>query len=172
MPKPSPTPTTTQSPSPTTFETTVLAKTDLDKTVYLSISGNVTSFQMSNVTIAANESANSTMISFIVTGEKENTGFSNITIPKTAIPYGTNPVILIDDQQATNQGYTQNDSNFFVWYTTHFSIHQVKVYFAVPLTSPTMSFGSFLAVCLIVPEIILVYALIAVRQLRRKPENA
>jgi hypothetical protein len=172
MPKASPTPTTTPSPSSTPLGTMVLAKADLGETVYLAISGNVTSFQMSNVTIASNESANSTIMSFTVTGEKDTIGFSNITIPKIAIPYGTNPVILIDDQQATNQGYTQNSNNFFVWYTTHFSTHQVKVYFAVPSTSQVMSFGSILAVCLTVPEIILIYTVIAVRRLRRKPENS
>ncbi len=172
MPKASPTPTIAPSPSSTPLATIMLAKTDLDETVYLAISGNVTSFQISNFTIAANESGSSTIMSFIVTGEKDTIGFSNITIPKTAIPYGTNPVILIDGQKAANQGYTQNSNNFFVWYTTHFSTHQVKVYFEVPSISQVMSFGSILAVCLTVPEIVLIYAVIAVRHLKQKPENA
>jgi hypothetical protein len=91
---------------------------------------------------------------------------------KTAIHYGTSLVILIDDQQALNQGYTQDANNFYVWYTTHFSTHQVKVNFAVPSTSQVISFGSLLAVGITVPEIILIYAVVAVRRLTRKPENA
>jgi hypothetical protein len=31
------------------------------------------------------------MVSFTVTGESGTTGFSNITIPKSAVPYGTTP---------------------------------------------------------------------------------
>jgi hypothetical protein len=110
-------------------------------------------------------------VSFTVTGESGTTGYSIITIPKTAIPYGTTPVVFIDDQQATNQGYTQDAENFYVWYTTQFSTHQVTIQFAVPLTSHAASFGPVLAVGIIVPEIILAYAVIAVRRLKRKPEN-
>jgi hypothetical protein len=146
--------------------------TDTGGTVYLAISGNVTSFQMSNVTISTNQSANSTIMSFTVTGERDTIGFSNMTIPKTAIPYGTNPVIFIDGQQARSQGCTQDPNNFYIWYTTQFSTHQVKVHFAMPSTSQTISFGSLLAVCITAPEIILIYAVIAVRRLKRKPDNA
>jgi hypothetical protein len=149
----------------------VKAKTDSGATVNLAIRGNVTSLQMSNVTIATNQSATSTTVSFTVTGESGTTGYSIITIPKTAIPYGTTPVVFIDGQQATNQGYTQDPENFYVWYTTQFSTHQVTIQFAVPLTSQAASFGPVLAVGIIAPEIILAYAVIAASRLRRKPEN-
>jgi hypothetical protein len=57
-------------------------------------------------------------VSFTVTGESGTTGFSNITIPISAVPYGTTPTIYIDGQQASNQGYTQDSNNYYVWYTT------------------------------------------------------
>jgi hypothetical protein len=94
-----------------------------------------------------------------------------MTIPKNAIPHGTSPLILIDNQQTANQGYTQDSNNFYVWYTTHFSTHQVNVHFIVPSTSQVISVGSFLVVSITVPEIILIYAVIAIRRLKRKPEN-
>jgi len=94
-----------------------------------------------------------------------------MTIPKTAIPYGTNPVVYIDDQQASNQGYMQDTENFYVWYTTQFSTHQMKIQFATPLMSQSALFGPLIALGIITPEIILIYTVIALRRLRRKPEN-
>jgi hypothetical protein len=95
-----------------------------------------------------------------------------MTIPKTAILYGTNPVVYIDGQQAPSQGYTQDANNFYVWFTTSFSTHQVSIQFVVPSTSLASSLGPVLAVGIAVPEIILIFTVIAVRRLRRKPDNA
>ena len=172
-PKPTSTPkaTPTPSPSPTPLETTVKAKTDNGTTVDLTIRGNVTSLQMSNVTIATIQSTISTTLSFTLTGESGTTGFSNMTIPKTAIVYGVKPVVFIEDQQAINQGYTQDPENFYVWYTTQFSTHQVKIQFAGPLASQAGSFEPVFAIGLIVPEIVLIYIVIAVKRLRRRPED-
>jgi hypothetical protein len=169
--EPTPTPTEKPSPSPTPLETTVKAKTDNGATVNLAISGNVTSAQMSSVTLTTSQAANSTTLAMTVIGQSGTTGFSNITIPKTAIIYGTKPVVFIDDQQATNQGYTQDSENFYVWYTTHFSTHLMKIQFAGSLSPQTSSFVPLLVVGIITPEIVLVYTVIAVRRLRRRPEN-
>jgi hypothetical protein len=97
---------------------------------------------MTNVTITANQSAKTTVISFTVSGESGSTGFSNITIPISAVPYGTTPTIYVDGQPAQNQGYTQDSNNYYVWYTTHFSTHQITVVFTTTLHStllPTQS---------------------------------
>jgi len=99
---PTPTPTAASSPSPTQLETTVKAKTDNGTSVDLAIRGNITRPQMSNVTIATNQSF-ATIVTFTVTGENGTTGYSNITIPKTLISYGTTPTLFIENQQATNQ---------------------------------------------------------------------
>jgi len=172
-PKPTSTPRATQTPlpSPPPLESTVKAKTDNGTTVDLTIRGNVTSVQMSNITIATIQSTISTTLSFTLAGESGTTGFSNMTIPKTAILYGVKPVVFIEEQQAINQGYTQDSENFYVWYTTQFSTHQVKIQFAGPLASQAGSFEPVFAISLIVPEIVLIYIVIAVKRLRRRPED-
>ena len=95
-----------------------------------------------------------------------------MTIPKTAIHYGTSPVVYIDGERALNQGYAQDENNFYVWYSTQFSTHQVVIQFVGLSTSQAGSFGSVLAVGITVPEIILIYTVIAVKRLRRKPDKA
>ena len=72
----------------------------MGSTVDLAINGNITSSQISNVTISTNQSAATTIVSFTVTGQNGNTGFSNITIPINAVPYGTTPTIYVDGQPA------------------------------------------------------------------------
>jgi hypothetical protein len=134
-PTPSPSPTATPTPSPTPSATTVAATTDSSAIVDLAVCGNVTCSQMSNVTIATNQSATTTTISFTVTGESGTTGFGNVTIPKSALPFGTTPTIYIDGQAAQNQGYTQDANNYYVWYTTHFSTHQVSIVFTTSSSS-------------------------------------
>jgi hypothetical protein len=86
---------------------------------------------MTNVTLATNQTANTTALSFNVTGESGTTGFANITVSINAIPYGTTPTIYIDGQPASNQGYTQDSNNYYVWYTTHFSTHQISIVFNI-----------------------------------------
>ena len=171
---PTATPTSTEAPSPTPtpIVTTVIATTDSGAKVNLFISGNMSGFDVSNVTIAANQSATTTTVSFTVNRAIGSVGFSNMTIPKTAVPYGTNPVILIDGQQSIDQGFTQDANNFYVWYTVQFNTHQVKIQFAASSILQNTFFGSMLAIGITVPEIILIYAVIAVRRLNRKPENA
>jgi hypothetical protein len=94
---------------------------------------------MSNITITTNQTAQITTISFTVTGVSGDSGFSNITIAKDSIPYGTSPVVMIDGVQAENQGYTQDANNYYVWYTTSFSTHQIQIVFtgqSIPVNAP------------------------------------
>jgi len=92
---------------------------------------------MSNVTISTNKFA--ATLSFSLTGESGATGFGNITIPKSAVPDGSTPTIYIDNQAAQDQGYTQDADNYYVWYTTHFSTHEVSIAFNIaPSASPTI----------------------------------
>ncbi len=125
---PTPTPTPTPSQNPNT-NTTMTITTDTGKTVNIGISGNITSTQMSNVTIATNQTTGTTVISFTVTGQSGTAGYGNITIPKSAVPYGTTPLVYIDGQAAENQSYTQDADNYYAYYTTSFSTHQVKIEF-------------------------------------------
>ena len=169
---PTETPSPTPKPSPTPLPTAVPAKTDNGVTVELAINGNITSSQISNAAITTNQTTATTTVSFTITGPNGTVGLGNMTIPKTAIQLGISPVIYIDGQQASNQGYTQDSNNFYVWFTTQFSAHQMAIQFTVPSTSKASSSLSVFAVLLTVPEIVLIYTVIAIRQLRRKPENA
>jgi hypothetical protein len=170
-PKVTPTPTATPSPSPTPSETIVKATTNDGTTVDLIISGNITSLQISNLTISTNQSAMTSAIYYTLTGNSGDTGSSQMTIPKSVIINGKTPIVFIDDQQAPNQGFTQDSENFYVSYTTQFSTHQIKIEFAKSLTSQTASIGIWFALGLIVPEIIIIYTVLAVKRLRRKPED-
>ena len=136
-PKPpaAPTPTTAPAPTQTPSVTTVPATTDRGTIVELAISGNVIGSQMTNVAITTNQSASTTTLSFTITGQSGTTGFGNVTIPRSAIPYGTTPAVIIDGQSVSNQGYTQDSSNYYVWYTTHFSTHKVSIVFTVTSAS-------------------------------------
>jgi hypothetical protein len=104
--------------------------------VNLALSGNITSTQMSNVTITTNN-ATTTGLYFTVTGENGTVGFSKITIPKSLVPTGTTPLIFIDGLLSLSQGYTQDTNNYYVWYTTHFSRHQISIMFTSSTPSPT-----------------------------------
>jgi hypothetical protein len=87
---------------------------------------------MSNITIVTNQTASTTTLSFTLTGQSGTVGFSNVTIPKSAVPYGTTPVIYIDNLPAQNQSYTQDANNYYISYTTHFSTHQIFIVFTTP----------------------------------------
>jgi hypothetical protein len=172
-PIPTPTPTATPSPSPAPYVTTLPARIDNGTTIDLGITGNITRTQMSNVTIATSQSSITTL-SFIVTGESGTAGFSNITIPKTAIANKTISTIYIDNQPTQNQGYTQDADNYYVWYTTRFSTHQVSIIFTKPtihITSAAALSEVLLTIGIVIPEIILVFTIVATRRIRRKPQD-
>jgi outer membrane protein assembly factor BamB len=113
--------------SPPLSATMVQALTDEGQTVNLTISGNITSSQISNVYITSDESTSAVYLT--VTGASGTTGFSNMTIQKGLICNETIPTIYIDDQIAEKQGYTQDSDNYYVWYTTNFSTHQISIVF-------------------------------------------
>jgi hypothetical protein len=168
--KPTASPIPVNSAPPMPSATTVLATTDDGATIDLTIGDNVTSSLMSNVAIASNQSTSTTTLSFTVTGQSGTTGFGNVTIPKNALINGTTPKIYIDNQPAQNQSYTQDTNNYYVWYTTHFSTHEVSIIFTLPPNSnqsklqskslpQTLTFGVIFGVTLgvsIVPVILVV----------------
>jgi hypothetical protein len=99
--------------------------------VVLTIIENATNSQMYNAAIVFSPSSFTTTLSFTITGPSGTTGFGNITIPKSTVAYGTTPRIYIDGQPAQNQGYTRDANNYYVWYTTHFSAHEVSIVFTL-----------------------------------------
>ena len=133
-------------PIPTPSPTTIPATTDNGSIFNLAINGNITDSQISNITIGTNQSATMTTISFTVTGEGGTIGFGNITIPKSVVTYGTTPTIYNDYQPALNQGYTQDGTNYYVWYTTHFSTHQISIVFTQSSASGAIVQSSLLQI--------------------------
>ena len=139
VPTPIPTPTAKPSHSPTPNETTVKAETDSGLTVDLTIRGNITSLQMSNVTIATGQSGISTTLSFSVTGESGKIGFGNVTIPKSLVPSGAIVTITNQGQLTLDHGFVEDSNNYYVWYTTHFSTHEISIAFTTTTYSPSPS---------------------------------
>lgn len=135
---------------------TIWANADNGSNVELTANGNITSSQMSNIHISTNQAASTTNLSFTLTGQSGNVGFSNITIPKNYVPYGNISTVYIDNQPAQNQSCTQDTSNYYVWYMTDFSSHNVSVVFAIP--SPAAHSVSDLYWLIIVPLLLSVFS--------------
>jgi outer membrane protein assembly factor BamB len=129
---PPPTNTTIPKPPPTPPAGTA-SVTDLNgETIYLPISGDLTSYQLSDGKITTNQSFASTTVSFAVTLESESARFCNITIPKSVVPYGTIPIVKLDNEPAKDQGYTQDNASYHVWYTTSLSEYALSIVFSSP----------------------------------------
>jgi hypothetical protein len=165
-------PTPTPSPTSTLSTTTVTATTTSGATVNLAFSGYVTSLQVSHAMIISYLPTKTTTVSFTVTGANVDAGFINVTIPKTAVYAGSSPEVYINGLEASNQGYTQDAHNFYVYYTASLTAYQASIQFLVFSTSTASLFGPVFAVAITVPEIVLVFTIIAVRRLKRKPDNA
>jgi len=163
-------PTPTPTPTPTT---TVPATTSNGATVDLEISGNITSSQISSVKIATNQSALTTTVSFILTGESGSTGFGNVTIPKSAVTYGTTPTVYINDRQASTQGYTQTSNSYCVWYTTNFNTDEVTIMFitASPPSGPATHSSLLLKAIFGVVAVIVIAAVVAAVLMLRKSKT-
>lgn len=136
-PAPTPTPTPTPSPNPSqnpeSQTSTISATTQSGAKLNLAISGNITSQQITNLTITPNTSTKTTTICFTVSGQKDDIGSCIITIPKSAVEFGTSAKIYIDSKNATNQGYSQDAKNYYVWFATHFSSHKISIVFSNPI---------------------------------------
>ena len=152
--------------------TTVPATNGVGAIVDLELSGNVTSSQISNAIITSYAPTKTTTVSFTTAARAlfSATVFGNMTIPKTAVYHGTTPSVYIDGLQAPQQGYTQDAHNFYVWFTTFQGLHRVSIQFGViPITLTSLE--PLFIIGVTAPEIISVFTVIAVRNLRRRPEN-
>ncbi|HSV49836.1 MAG TPA: right-handed parallel beta-helix repeat-containing protein [Candidatus Acidoferrales bacterium] len=156
----------TTTPTPTPSATVKATKEDGSK-VNLGLGGNITNTQISDATISLNQTAQTITISLTVTGQSGNSGFCNLTIPKSSVYFGIAPTVLIDGQPAANQGFTENNQNFYVWFTTSFSTHQVAIRFTAQQS--TTADNSLLWYGLIVVIVVLAIALaLVVYRAKRK----
>jgi hypothetical protein len=171
IPATTPSPTATPTPPPTG---SVSAIRTTDNTEYtLLISGSITSSQITGVAIKPSQSEGTTAITFSVSGPAGETGFANMTIPKNAIPYGTLPVVYIDGTQTSNQGYTQDSQNYYVWYTTAFSTHNIEVFFAAETANTDMDMTLIMPIAAVAIAAVIVCALVflVVLPRRSKPKT-
>jgi hypothetical protein len=109
-----------------------LGMKDDGSTVALTLKGNITCSQMSNIAYSTNKTPATATLSFVLNGPSDDVGFSNITIPASAVQTGSIPTIYVDGQPTSNQGYGQDADNYYVRYTTHFSTHQISISFTQP----------------------------------------
>ncbi len=137
----------------------IYARTDMNTEATFPISGNLTGSQFSNSYLTSDESS-ATTIYLTITGANNSMGFSNITIPKSTIRYGTIPTIYIDDQKAEDQGYTQDADNYYVWFTTHFSTHEVSIEFTGLSAKQNEPFG-LLEIAIVVVSVAAAVAAVA-----------
>lgn len=149
---PSPRPTPTQAPSPS------LVQQDLN----LTLNGNRTNAQITNLTLTADPGARTTTFNFNLT--TPTAGTANLTIPKQNVTYTpTFPRIYVDSQQAPDQGYIQDEENYYVWSQLGEGAHNVSVVFTASV-SPSVPFP----VGLLLVAVLVIVGCLAVVVLLRK----
>ena len=111
--------------------TTAIQATNEDgKTIDLTVDGNLTIDWPPKAKVTADPATYSTNVTFLVQGWFDrDLEDCNITIPKSAIPYGNTPTVYFKQLPAEDLGYTQDVDNYYVWCTTHLDIN-----FRGPLT--------------------------------------
>ena len=161
---PTPKPTSTPTPSATKGPITVFD----GSTELFTVSGNITTNQISNAKIQVDQTAKITTLSFTVTGENGTFGFGNITVTKNEIHFGTKPTVFIDNEIAENQGFTQDGNNYYVWFTIHFSIHSLSVVFSSGEKSTTIDSSTLTISAIAVVIVCIALAIVTFLLKRRK----
>ncbi|MHB8702397.1 MAG: hypothetical protein ACYC7D_15450 [Nitrososphaerales archaeon] len=108
-------------------------------TVPVTLFGNETGVAIKQLQISLDSQNNSYMVNFQISGTAGTSGFANVTIPKSAVPSGYAPTVYIDGIKAADQSYTQDQNNYYVYFVTHFSTHQVTFSFTHATTTRTAS---------------------------------
>ncbi|MHB8702284.1 MAG: hypothetical protein ACYC7D_14875 [Nitrososphaerales archaeon] len=122
---------------PSALETSASATLASGQTVPVTIYGNESGVEIANLQIF---NANNTYsVNFQISGTPSTVGFANVTIPKSAVPSGYTPTVYVDGVKALDQSFTEDQSNYYVYFTTHFSTHQILVSFASSVTTASTS---------------------------------
>jgi hypothetical protein len=149
---------------PPILQTVAAGTTSSGKSIYFPVTGNVTGSQMTGLLLQT-FSNNTARAIFNITGLTDTAGFANITIPKSDLPSGVKPMVYIDGTLAAYQGYTQDATNYYLWFATHFSTHQVVIEF-------TRSAYNYTAVYAIIVVLLAVLIASAVFIMLRKRHEA
>ena len=170
-PKPSQTPTNTPTsptpePSPTPIPgavTYVQALTIDGKNVTLTLGGNTASSTIISAGIRTDQSNSTTTVTIAVIGQSNLNGFGNLTIPKSAIPFGTIPIVYVNGDQSPSQGYTEDGKNYNIWYSTQTPTYELSVNFGT--TAPSGDFPYWAVLTIVV---IAVVALVTILLFKKK----
>jgi hypothetical protein len=88
------------------------------KEVTLTINGNVAADQISELWYASNAALyNNTDIAFNLANRNSTVQFMNMTVPKSDVLGGTTPIVTINGVYVKDSGYSQDNANFYVWFT-------------------------------------------------------
>ena len=139
--------------------------------VTLGVSGNISSSDVLCADISPVQSASLTTVSLSVLVQSGANSFGNLSIPKYAIMYGTVPTIYVDNQAPQTQGYTQDDSNYYVWYTTPLSVYELSIVFVTHPSRVAFPFWAFLPVVVMSIAVILMVLVATVSVFRRRREK-
>lgn len=128
--------------------------------VELLVNGNLTVGLGTLANVTANELLGTTNVTFTILGNQGTSGFTNVTIPIRSVPYGSYPAMYFDNESAQNQGYTEDQNNYYVWGTLQFNSYlygDLSVLFAsspVTTVSPSPSIPEFSMWVILLPLII------------------
>jgi hypothetical protein len=87
--------------------------------ITLAVTGNVSEGQITDFSFMnLPDQYNNTDIDFNMIELNGSNAFVNMTIPKNAILGGTEPGVAINGGLSRNNGFTQDNENFYVWFTT------------------------------------------------------
>jgi ribosomal protein S28E/S33 len=167
-PAPTPNSTPIQSPSPTsqpsatpipnaiTIEVTALNGSKVN----LTAKGDITSSNVNSATLTTDGSSTTT-VSLMVVGQSVTSGLGNVTIPKSIIPNGGTPSIYINSLLASNQGYSQDAKNYYLWYATNSKTYELSIAFKVASSSNGFPLWIFLV---LIPVIVVVAVFVFARK--------
>lgn len=138
-----------------TLVTTANAVLPSGDTVPIKLSGNITASQLVNVFL--NNSRGEYSLSFETTGQNGSLGHATIIIPKSLVPGGLIPKMMIDGVQA-NQSFVQDKDNYYINLTTQLGSQNIVIQFARVVTiNLRYTVALISVVSLIASSIILVF---------------
>ena len=109
--------------------TSIIQINNGNNAVNLALNGNITIYQMSNIAISTDYHKNSTTLAFTLSVQNGTVGFSNITIPSSAVSPGIIPSVSINGKSALNQNYTKDDNYYYVWYLAEQGTNKISIAF-------------------------------------------
>jgi hypothetical protein len=148
---------------PRILQTIAIGTTSSGKSISAIVTGNVTGSQISGLLLTT-FSNNSARASFTIAGLNGTVGFANITISKSDLPSGVKPVVYVDGNLAAYQGYTQDANNYYLWFSVHFSTHQVTVEFI----QPGYNYTAILVIIAVVMALVVVASALFIMLSRRQ----